>query len=374
MFSWFGSKKELASQVLVVASVVLGLVVALLGLWLSIQILLLTFAGVLVAVMLSGMADGLRVVAPIPKRAALVVVLVVIIAVTGGVLLASKQGLEEQFTQLIEQLPVSVDKLLGEVSRTRLGKLVFGNKPDLQSMVPQGGDLVGGLAGAASSFLEGLVAVSVVVFVGIYLAFSPTTYLRGVAWMMPASWRPRLSEVLGAVGYTLKWWLLAQAFDMVVVGLSTWLGLWWIGVPQPAILGLIAGLLNFIPNFGPLLAGVPAVLLALGTDDPYLALWVIGLFTVLQSIEGYLLMPFIQSKAVDMPEAMTILAQVLIGGLTGGLGLALAAPLAAAGLVVVKMLWVEDAMGSDIGSPADGEARAEIISVQRAVPRQPSET
>jgi predicted PurR-regulated permease PerM len=122
---------------------------------------------------------------------------------------------------------------------------------------------------------------------------------------------------------------------------------------------------NFIPNFGPLIALIPASLLAL-TISPSTVLWVMLLFLVLQSIEGYILLPLIQRKAVNLPAGITIAAQVLLGLLAGPLGLVLATPLAAATFVAVKMLYVEDMLGDYIETPAHGEAQEEVQKVKQA--------
>jgi predicted PurR-regulated permease PerM len=129
------------------------------------------------------------------------------------------------------------------------------------------------------------------------------------------------------------------------------------------LLGVIAGLFNFIPNFGPLFTLVPATVLALAGENPQSALWVIVMFLVIQNLEGNLLTPMVQRRAVELPPAMGIIAQILLGILTGFLGLILAWPLAAAVHVAVKMLYVEDVLGDRIGSPGDN---GDVKEVQQA--------
>src|SRR6185295_16753182 len=119
------------------------------------------------------------------------------------------------------------------------------------------------------------------------------------------------------------------------------------GVPLWLPLGLLAALLNFIPNFGPVIAAVPAVLIALA-DNPAKAAWVVALSVAAQNLEGYLITPLVQRRAVEMPPALTILSQVLMGLLLGPLGVILAAPMTAAAIVVLKMLYVEDTLGTPV--------------------------
>jgi predicted PurR-regulated permease PerM len=151
---------------------------------------------------------------------------------------------------------------------------------------------------------------------------------------------------------------------MIVIGVLIGAGLWLIGVPLWFLLGLLAALFNFIPNFGPFVSYIPSVLLALAIG-PSAAIWVTVLFIVAQSFEGYLLTPLVQRKAVLLPPALTITTQVLLGILVGILGVMLAAPLTAAVLVVVKMLYVEEVLGDEMHTPDEKMPRSELPRVPR---------
>jgi predicted PurR-regulated permease PerM len=141
---------------------------------------------------------------------------------------------------------------------------------------------------------------------------------------------------------------------MAVIGVLTAVGLYFIGVKLWLLFGILAAVFNFIPNFGPLISFVPAILVA-GADSPEKIGWVIGLYVVAQSIEGYVLTPLVQRKAADTPPAILIVVQVLMGVLAGGMGVMLAAPLAALGVVLVKMLYIGDAL-DDRKDPPDDHA------------------
>ncbi len=183
-------------------------------------------------------------------------------------------------------------------------------------------------------------------FLGIYLAVDPDTYIDGIVSLFPHGYRRRAYEVLEAVGYTLSWWIIGQAIDMIAIGTVTALGLWLIGVPLALTLGLLAAIFNIIPNFGPFVSLIPASLLA-ATNGTGAVLGVLVLYLIAQSLEGYVLQPLIQRQAVRLPPALTITAQVLMGALLGVIGLALAAPLTAALLVIVKMVYVQDVLGDE---------------------------
>ncbi|MDQ3256520.1 MAG: AI-2E family transporter, partial [Acidobacteriota bacterium] len=198
-----------------------------------------------------------------------------------------------------------------------------------------------------STTLSSLANLVIILFVGIYLAADSGSYTRGLVKLFPRDHRPRAREVVDAVGDTLWWWLVGKLIAMVIVGLLTWLGLSLFGVPLALTLGILAALLDFIPNIGPIIAGVPAVLLAL-MISPTTALYVFIFYVVIQSLESYVLTPVLQMKTVKLPPALTIVAQVLLGVLAGGIGLILATPLAAAIFVMVKMLYVEDTLGDEV--------------------------
>jgi predicted PurR-regulated permease PerM len=139
---------------------------------------------------------------------------------------------------------------------------------------------------------------------------------------------------------------------MVLVGILSATGLALLGVPLALILGIIAGLLDFIPYLGPLMAGVPAVLIAF-SDSPTQALYVVVLFGLIQLFEGYLMEPLIENKTVCLPPALTIVMQVLFGTLFGLAGVALATPMTAVLAVVVTMLYVQDVLGDRVKTPSE---------------------
>jgi len=143
---------------------------------------------------------------------------------------------------------------------------------------------------------------------------------------------------------------VGRAILMVVNGVFTALGLWLLGIPLALTLGTIAGLLNFVPNIGPIIAGVPAVLIA-WTLGPVPALYVLLLYIFLQSLDGYVLTPLIQQRTVALAPALTITAQLLFGALAGTMGLLLATPLTAGTLVLIRKLYLEDVLDEEHGTP-----------------------
>jgi predicted PurR-regulated permease PerM len=181
----------------------------------------------------------------------------------------------------------------------------------------------------------------IIVSAALYLAADPSTYVDGLVRLVPPRARDRARDLLRQVHDVLLWWLIGKVASMCAVGVLTYLGLKALGVPLALMLALIASILTFMPNIGPILAAVPAVLLAL-EGGLASAGWVLGLYLAVQTVESYILTPMIQQKAVSLPPALILAAQIIAGVLAGIPGVAMATPLTAAAVVLVRKLYVED--------------------------------
>ena len=356
---------QFALRALIASAIFIALVALTVFLWYSLHVVLLIFAGVLMAILLRGLADFLSDHTRLTHGWALAIVLLVIVAVFVAVGFLAAPSLSEQMSDMANRLPAALRDLRGRMGATRIGTLLLRASPQVNDLLSARSEVLSNVTGFLSSTLGVLVTVAVILFTGLFLAAEPRLYVRGLVHLVPRERRNRFAEVLGAIGYTLKWWLIGQGVDMLAIGTATGVGLWMLGVPLALLLGFLAGIANFIPNFGPLVSLIPACLLAL-TVEPRKVYEVIILYIVLQSLEGYVLAPLIQRRAVQLPGAILIMAQVLLGILAGPLGLVLATPLAAATLVAVKMLYVEDTLGDAIATPADGPARQEVREVKKA--------
>jgi len=184
----------------------------------------------------------------------------------------------------------------------------------------------------------------------VFMAIQPRAYVEGFLFLVPKRRRERAREVLYEIGEVLRRWLVGQAALAACVALLTGAGLLLLGAPFAIALGLLAGLMEFVPYIGPFVAAVPAILVGFA-DSPELAAKVALLFLAVQMIESYALAPFIQHKAVYLPPAVILFSQVLMGAIIGALGVAVATPLAAAVMVAVSMLYVEDALGDKGAKP-----------------------
>jgi predicted PurR-regulated permease PerM len=187
----------------------------------------------------------------------------------------------------------------------------------------------------------------VIIFLAVFLALQPKVYRAGLVMLVPKTGRARAHEVLDCISSTLVKWVLGRLVSMSFVGVLTWLGLTLMGMPMGAVLGLFAGLVTFIPNIGPVVAMVPAVLLAFVHGGPQEALYVVGLYLVVQTLESSAVSPVVQQRLISMPPALILTGQLVIGSFTGLLGLTLATPIIAIIVVLVKMLYVQDALGDE---------------------------
>lgn len=305
--------------------------------------LLLGFAGLLLALFLRGISDGLSRWTKIPSKLALPLVLISVLGLMAAAIWFVAPGIGRQVDQLAESLPDALGRLGEWLDDYEWGRTLSAKVSSAASDLPvrQSLSRAGGLAATLFGALGGYV---VFLFVGVFLAFDPATYRRGLLALVPHSKRDRAQEVLAAGAHILRMWLFGKVVAMILVGILTWLGLMFLGIPLAMTLAVAASVLTFIPNFGPILAAVPALLLAL-LQGPQEVLYVAILYVAVQTVESYIVTPLIQQQAAKLPPALILLGQITMATLAGSLGLILATPLVALAMVWVRMLYVEDFLG-----------------------------
>jgi predicted PurR-regulated permease PerM len=336
-------------KVLTATSVAVGLLVLLMLLWLAREVVLLMFAGLLIAVLLRGAGMYLSRATALGDRTAVAIVLVVGLAAAGMTGWLVGPGIVVEVKQLQAGMIQSVEDLRSEWADTRTGQLVARHMPDINEDDYQAiWTRIGGISATA---LGAIGSLMIVLFVGIFFAFNPGLYVSGMLRLLPIPRRARALQVMEALGTTLRWWLIGQLISMLVLWLSTWLMLWLLGVPLAFILGLLTGLLTFVPYIGPIIALIPIALVAF-MESPTLAVTVIAFYLVIQNIEANLLMPLVFQRLVHLPPALTLASQILMATLVGALGVVLATPLLAVVMVLVAKLYVEDVLGDSMEQPS----------------------
>jgi predicted PurR-regulated permease PerM len=329
--------------------IIIGLVAFALLLWHLAGILLLAFGAVLVAVILHAFADLLARRTPIPQRWSLTTAGLLILVGFLVVLILFGAQMRTQISAISETLPVALNSFTRELG---LGD-VTEQLPQILGTGP-GGGFVGRLAGIGAAVIGGLADFLLVIIAGVFVAADPKVYRDGLVKLFPPSQHERIGSSLDASGEALKLWLGSQLIAMTFVGISAGVGLWLLGLPSPFALGLLAGLLDFVPFVGPILGALPAVLIA-STTDGATVLWTILLFVVIQQIEGNIVFPLVGKRMVSLPPALALFAIVAGGVLFGTLGIVLGFPLAVVTFVLVKKLYVRETLGEETPVPGEKE-------------------
>jgi predicted PurR-regulated permease PerM len=369
-------------DVLRATALVLGLYLLLQLLWLAHDLLFITFLGVLFGLAVARGADILERFR-LPRGISAVLIVAAFLGIIFGLGAWAAPTLRAQAGELQTQLPQALDRIEGWMDHHRAGFL--GQFMPARRTPPAKAPAPGAPAPAAPaattattaapaakpaepsdlssqfgavtrylfSFLSSTVAVLagllLILFTAIYIGAEPDLYHKGLLHLFPHEARRRASEVLKAIGVTLRKWLVAQVIMMVVIGVIDAVGLSLLGVKAALALGLIAGLLEFIPMLGPILSAVPAIAMGF-LDSPQKALFVALLCWGVQFLEGHILAPLLMKRGVDLPPVVTLIGLSLMAIVFGFLGMMVAVPVLAVVMVTVRMLYVEDVVGDEVGA------------------------
>ncbi|HEY0593240.1 MAG TPA: AI-2E family transporter [Thermoanaerobaculia bacterium] len=371
-------------DVLKAGAILFGIWILLQFFWLVRNILLVSFLGVILGIVVGAATDRLQ-RRRIPRAAGAAGILLLGLAILVGAGFAMAPTLGRQFGELRTRLPEVLDRVeqrLG-IPSGAIGKEILDQMPKQQgapagqqqqqqqqppeaSPQEQKGSQESAAAGKErqhgslrrllstnfGSFLNILFPVAtatasllgalvIILFVALFTAIAPELYREGLVRLVPTSERDRARDVLGALSSTLKQWAIARLLAMLAVGLVVGVSLGAIGVRAAVLLGVIAGLLELVPFFGPIASAVPAIGMAL-LDSPRQAVVVAIIFIVVQQLEGNLLTPLLLANRVDVPPLLTVLTVPAMTVALGVLGALIAEPLIAVVLLLVRRLWVED--------------------------------
>jgi predicted PurR-regulated permease PerM len=326
--------------------VVLGLWALANLLWLARDVLFITFFALLIASFLSIFVEPLH-DRGVSRALSAPLVLVGIVVLFGLFGVLAWPTLHGQFDVIQERLPPAVDSAINWIEDRVAGVSGALGEPGeaVESefrtrMTTEMTGLVGGALPLLNTAAGAVAGFFLVIFAGLFIAISPRIYMRGLIVLVPRSHRRRAGEVLPMAGATMVQWMKGTALAMLFVGTVSSVGLWLIGVPAALALGLIAGLLEFIPYFGPALSFIPALIIALAIS-PQMALWVLVLYSIVQSLESVVVTPLLMKQMVKLPPALTLLFQTMMAALFGFLGLLLAVPILATAKVLIQELYVE---------------------------------
>ncbi|ACB77169.1 AI-2E family transporter [Opitutus terrae] len=319
--------------------IAIGLVALAAVLWLIADAIVVAFGGIVLASVLLSLSGPLSRKTHLGARWSLLIVVALMLVAVAALSWLFGNEIVTQFGELQRQLPEALHKVEQWLGQSPAGRMVVDSVRQVggnTEALSQAGAFVGSVFGAAANLL-------LVLFLGVYFAADPQLYRDGALRLVPPRRRPQLRRALDDAGVALRKWLVAQAIAMLAVGVLTGVALGLIGVPLALSLGVLAGLLEFVPVIGPIVAAVPGLLLAF-SHGPNTVLYAALVYVAVQQIESNVITPLVQRWAVKLPPVLGLLAIVAFGLLLGVPGVIFAMPLAVVVMVLVKDLYVEDTL------------------------------
>lgn len=301
------------------------------------SVFLLILAGALIAIFFLGLSGLIRRKTKWKQGLCLTIGVIGTLLLVIGLFWLMGAKIQAQVAQLSDTLPATIENAKSRLSQNPIGKKLV-EKASSPETIKKAKAL-------ASTFFKTTFGVFgdiyVVLFLGIFFTVSPEVYKKGIVQLIPKEGQKKGEDIVNKLGGNLKKWMKGKFFAMFVVFILTSIGLLILGSPLWLVLALIAGLLNFIPNFGPLIAMIPAVLVAL-MQGPSTAAIVAGMYILIQVVESNFITPMVQQKLISIPPALIISAQLLISPLTGGWGLVLATPIMLIMMILVQELYIKE--------------------------------
>jgi predicted PurR-regulated permease PerM len=328
-------------RILVPPLVLLAVVVGLVFVWYSAHSLLMLFAGILFAVFLDACTRGLGRILPVARAWRFGLVVFVLAALAVLLIAWGIIRLPAQARMLMQVMDTQLTVLETYLATFGIDLFGPGGRNDLSQFIADPGRLFGHVQYAVSGAYVFAITTIVIVCLGLFFAGQPAAYRDGALVFAPRGVRPRLREVMNEMGQVLRSWLLGQLVRSAIIAVVLAATLHALGVPGAGLLGLQAGVANFIPYLGPLIAALPVALVTMPLGLSTLA-WVMAIYFLIQTIEGFVIAPLIQKGSVNVAPAWTLFAIVLFGAMFGAMGVALAAPLLAVGRIAALRFYVED--------------------------------
>ena len=333
------------------AAIWLGLIAAMAVTVLLVQPLLVIFAGLVFATLLDGGVRLLGRVLPIGRGWRLLIVVLAVVAFLLGTFYLTGVEMTQQVTQLRSTLETQAGKVTGWLSSQGL----MPGTSDINGLLKQSVGSIGKLTSWVGTAVGAVTTMFMILIIGLFLAMDPEGYARGLQWFVPRAARAEFAITQGRVMFTLRRLLAGRLLGMAVEGVLTGIALMIGGVPMALLLGIIAGILAFIPNIGAIITGtlMIAVGFSAGQDAGF---WAIGTYLIVQTFDGYVVVPMVAKRTVDLPPALTLSTQIMASALFGILGLALADPMTAMAKSALQRRSEREAERDDDAVRAESEA------------------
>lgn len=318
-------RSPLVRQELTRALVWVGVVVAVLAAWFLAQPLLLIFGGIVLATMLDGGARLLGRVLPLGRGLRLGIVILGVLGFLGWTMYFAGSQFAEQAEGLRVIVAAQAQRLM---NLAQANGLIVGENGGGNEIYKQVMGSLGRVTSYLGSAFGALTSAVMILVLGVFFAIEPKSYERGFAWMFPVERRQQLYAELNQMGFTLRRLMAGRLIGMAVEGFGTWILLALGGIPMAGLLGLLTGLLAFLPNIGSIISGVLIVLV--GASAGGNAIWyAAGVFLAVQMVDGYIIVPMVARRTVDLAPALVLGMQLLLGAAFGFLGLLFADPMVA---------------------------------------------
>ncbi|CDF78631.1 conserved hypothetical membrane protein (UPF0118) [Formosa agariphila KMM 3901] len=324
-------------KVWIVVGILAFSIITILLLKATFRVFLLILAGALIAIFFRGLSSFIQKKTKWKEGICVAISIISTFLIVIGLFWLIGAKVQDQMAELVETLPKTVENAKAKLNESSIGRNIVDNFSSVDSI-----EKAQGFAGQFFQSTFGFFGdLYVVLFIGIFFTISPKIYINGLVQLIPIKGQEAGKQVLNNISNQLLNWLKGTFFSMFVVFVLTAIGLAIIGIPLWLVLALLAGLISFIPNFGPLIALIPAVLIGL-LQSPETALLVVGLYILIQFIESNFITTLVQKKLLDLPPALIIIAQLIMGTLTGIWGLVLATPIIVILIVLVQDLYIKN--------------------------------
>lgn len=307
-------------------------------------LILMATGAVVVAVLIHMVSDPLHQRLKVPKKLATIAAIALIFLFLGGLGWLFGSQIAAQGNTLANELPRSLEEVRASLSGTFFGDMVLNAMDQAEE---QAGAAFSYVRGLVSNVVNSFVAIVVIIVAGIVLATQPITYRDGILLLAPKDVRGRLRSVMNACGRSLKGWLVGQLIAMAAIAFLVSIGLLIVGIPSWLILGLLAGLAQFVPLIGPIISAVPGLIIA-GSMGPGPLIGTFFVYWGVQQIESNWLTPYVMNRTASLPMVLTLFAIIAFTTLFGVMGAIFATPITVILYVAVQMLYIEDRLGEKL--------------------------
>jgi predicted PurR-regulated permease PerM len=314
----------------------------------GIRVVLLVFAGILMAILWRGLARWLSQKTTIKEKWSLLIVILSNFLLIGLLFFALAPSVSNQITELSQRIPEAVSELIEDIRESDFGRNLLESLSNNFDISEAPMERLGQVFNIFVGIFQFIIDVLIIMVFGVFFAINPTLYKKGFISLFSHNKRNRVREILNELDHTLFRWYLGQIIDMFITAFLTGIGLWLLDVPLVLAFAVITFFLSFIPNIGPVVSAIPPVLISL-MDSPQKALYVALMYLGVQLFESYVITPNVQKRAIKMPPVLLLVIQIFFTIILGLLALFLSTPILATVIVVIRMAYVEDVLGDKGG-------------------------